>query len=83
MLQILSVAKEKTRVFHWEKMLYQNRLLQTRDWFAAHHELLRRALGRPISGDQWFSFEVNRVRMDATHSAAAQRHKAPPVSQVR
>ena len=82
-LQILDVNKDKRRVFHWEKMLYQNRLLQTRHWYAAHHDLLRRALGRPVSGNQWFSFEVNRVRMGARHSAAAQRYKAPPVGQVR
>ena len=35
---------------------------------------------------QWGSVVLVRsesLRMDATHSAAAQRHKAPPVSQVR
>ena len=75
-LQILDLDRERQTVYWWEKRLYQNRLLQIQSWYASHHELLRRALGRPISGDQWFSFEVNRVRMDATNSAAAQRYKA-------
>ena len=68
----LGVESTRQTVVCWEQLLNANWLAQSRRW----HESETSRLGAARATGSGFTWQIHRLRSDATNTPAAQRHKA-------